>query len=186
VALFDESFVQAGEGLFLGILQRFKLSKGEALEEPGILLDVATEEETGGNHQDRLAALWAERHERRKIRVAGGTKALAHLFERLHLRFEQRLRVVVAGEGRGLAGECGRVERTDGKQVCLGGSAQLAEAILSELDLARQLGEWAGVEEGTNLLAEGLVVGGAEDELALVPEGVAGKGDLNGLPGVLG
>ena len=40
-----------------------------------------------------------------------------------------------------------------------------------------------GVEEGPDLLAERLVVAAGENDLAAVPEGIAGQGDFEGFPG---
>src|SRR5207248_522920 len=49
IALVDKGLVQAGKGLLLSVLQRFELGEGEALEEFRIFLDLAAEEEAGGD-----------------------------------------------------------------------------------------------------------------------------------------
>ena len=184
LALLGEHLRQTAEAAFQTVLKRLQLGEGETLEEAMILLDVAAEEEAGGHDEHRRSALWPQGDKGGEVVVTGRAQVVGHLAEGLAFGIKEGLGIVVTGKGTGLAGKGAGIEGAGRQHVGFGGGTQFAQTVGAEGGLAVQLRERTGVEEGPQLFAEGLVIGGGEDQLALVPEGVAGQGDFQGFPGL--
>jgi hypothetical protein len=180
--LLDEGAVQRVEGGLLGLLQRFQLRKGKALEQGRILFHRPAEEVAGGDNQQRLAVLRPQRDERAEVGVVALPQLVAHLLQRLELGIEQPLRVGEAGEGPRPPGQLVRVEVAFLQDTGLLRGPQLLQALLAEGVLALQFGQGAGIQKRLDLLAKRLFLTRSEQQFAAVPDGIAGQRDLERLP----
>lgn len=106
---------------------------------------------------------------------------LGHAVDGLPFGGQHGLRVGEAGEGAGLLGQRLRVEAAARQELLVPGGSQLPQTLVAEPGAVG--GQRVGVEEGPNLPAERLVLAAGESDLTAVPEGIAGQGDFQGLPG---
>src|SRR5262249_50276767 len=131
------------------------------------------------------AALRTNRDEVRQVAVAEVAQIAGELFEGGVLRIEKSLRIVVACKDPGIARQRCGIDAAADEQVRLGSGAKLAQAVLTKLIAAIELGEWAGFEKRLQLGAERFVVAAREDQFDTVPERVTGQGNLQGPPCLL-
>ncbi len=185
VALPRQGVGQRGEGAVLAVFDGFEADEGEPLEELLVLLDGPAEEVADADDVERLAVGRPLLQEPSEVAVADLAHLLGHLQMRLVLRLDETFRVAEAGEDAGAFGQLARLQGAAGQQAGLVGGAQLVEDGLAEFRLAGQHRQRRGVEEGADLQAERAVLGAGDEDLAALPEGVAGQGDLHRLPGAL-
>src|SRR5262249_44430546 len=107
--------------------------------------------------------------------------------ESAELGVEHGGRITEAGQVADLLGEFVGGKAATVEQAGLAGRLQLRQALAAEVrPVALDAGQRVGFQESLHLLAEGPLLARRQSQLAAVPPGRAGQGDLGGPPGAGG